>query len=127
MADRSSTAAGNDPVAASTLNIIAGIWIILSPFIFGFWNLAAPSWASVIVGVAVVVLAAIRVAAPMRNVGLSWINFLLGIWLVISPWVFGYAMRPRMVWNDVILGVIVGVLALWSAVATRPRAAGPRP
>lgn len=44
-------------------------------------------------------------------VGLSGLNVLAGIWLIIAPWVLGYSARdPR--WNDVVFGIVVGVLAL---------------
>jgi hypothetical protein len=43
--------------------------------------------------------------------GLSGLNVLAGIWLIIAPWVLGYSGRdPR--WNDVVFGIIIGVLAL---------------
>jgi hypothetical protein len=62
----------------------------------------------------------------MRNVALSWINALLGIWLIISPFVLYPAVRPvALAYNNVILGIIVLVLGVWSAVASPgfPRAA----
>lgn len=44
-------------------------------------------------------------------VSLSGTNVLAGIWLIIAPWVLAYSVRdPR--WNDVVFGIIVGVLAL---------------
>lgn len=112
----------NDPVAASTLNILAGIWLILSPFIFRFWNLTTPSWNSIAVGIAVALLASVRAAAPLRNAGLSWINFLLGVWMIVSPWVLDYSGKPRMAWNAVVVGILIGALAMWSALTASPRA-----
>ena len=46
----------------------------------------------------------------MHQSGWSWLNLILGIWLVISPFVFflsGVAM-----WNNVIVGIIIAALAL---------------
>ena len=44
-------------------------------------------------------------------IGLSGLNVLAGIWLIIAPWVLGYSAKdPR--WNDVVFGIIVGILAL---------------
>jgi len=34
--------------------------------------------------------------------GISWINILLGIWVLISPFVLGFAQAPRAMWNNVI-------------------------
>ena len=112
----------HDPEAASSLNVLAGIWLILSPFIFQYWGLPAPTWNSIVIGVAVTLIAALRVAEPLRNAGLSWINFLLGVWMIVSPWVLGYSSQVRLVWNAVVVGILVGALAMWSALTVSPRA-----
>lgn len=52
--------------------------------------------------------------------GLSWLNVLAGIWLVIAPWVLAYETTGPKV-NDVVVGVVVGVTALVVAVS-EPRA-----
>jgi hypothetical protein len=44
----------------------------------------------------------------------SWVNVLLGLWLVASPWVLGYGYGPAVV-HDVVLGITIGAVALWSA------------
>jgi len=40
----------------------------------------------------------------------SFINFLLGIWLVISPYILSYASSSAK-WNQTVLGIVVLVLA----------------
>lgn len=36
-----------------------------------------------------------------------WMNFILGLWLIISPFLLGYSnVRPAM-WNQIIIGVLV--------------------
>ena len=78
----------------------------------------AATWDTAVVGVVVLLLAWTRAANPDRYIGLSWVNLLLGIWLIISPFVLAYSTSPHATWNDVILGIVVGILAIWSAVAT---------
>jgi len=113
---------------ASGLNVIAGIWLIISPFVVGFSDLFNPMWNNIIVGIAVLILAGIRAADPARNVVLSWINFLLGIWLIISPFAFQVSASPRILWNNIILGIIVGLLGMWSALSVpRMTATSTRP
>ena len=103
---------------ASTINVLAGIWLIISPFVLRFWHVSAASWDNIIVGVIVLVLAAIRVAQPTRNLALSWINLILGIWLFISPWVLRFSHERAATSNDVVLGIIVFVCAIWSLAAS---------
>ncbi len=105
--------------AASILNIIAGIWLIISPFALGLAMWPAAVCNNVVVGAVVLILAAVRASNPLHARGLSWINFLLGIWLIISPFVLVNGARPvALATNNVILGIVVLVLAVWSAFAT---------
>lgn len=102
---------------ASIINILAGIWLIISPGVLGFSNSAVQTnnvWLGFIVGV----LALIRAIVPeARTMWLSWINILAGIWLIISPFALGFTSTAQRT-NDIILGIIVGVLAIWSSGAT---------
>lgn len=103
-------------VLASWLNVIAGIWLIIAPFIFGFSNPTARTneiWLGFIVGI----LALIRAFTPLRSIWLSWVNLIAGIWLIISPFVLGYANTSSSA-NDIILGIIVGVIAIWNLAAS---------
>lgn len=44
----------------------------------------------------------------------SGVNVLLGLWLIAAPWVLAYS-HPRAVWNDVVVGIILIVLAAFKA------------
>jgi SPW repeat len=89
------------------VNILLGIWVIISPFVLGIHS-PKGIWNNVIVGIVVGILAIIRWS--MHQPGWSWLNLLLGIWLVISPFVL-FLSGPAM-WNNVILGIIIAALAL---------------
>ena len=97
---------------ASILNILAGIWLIIAPFWMGFWHMPAALWNNLIVGIVVGVLALIRASYPAENVVLSWINLILGIWLIVAPTVFPNNYPAVPVRMDVILGIIIGLLSL---------------
>src|SRR5262249_12514065 len=103
---------------ASILNIIAGLWLIIAPFWMGFYTVPGALWNNLIVGIVVAILALIRATNPAGNVGLSWINLLLGLWLIVSPFFVNYGFLVVPMRMDVILGIIVAVLSLWSALAT---------
>ena len=105
---------------ASGLNFLAGIWIIISAWVYGAIYTSGSAWNSIIVGIVIAVFAAIRFFSPRSAVGLSCINALLGIWMIISPWVYGYSStNMARTWNSVIFGIIVLILGVWSAAATR--------
>ncbi|WP_423798071.1 SPW repeat protein [Neobacillus sp. SAB-20_R2A] len=42
-----------------------------------------------------------------------WLTGLIGIWLIISPWVYGFSSNAGAMWNSVIFGIIVFILAIW--------------
>jgi hypothetical protein len=109
---------GGSAKAASTINVLAGIWLIISPFVLRYWHIEAASWNNIIVGIVVLVLAAIRVSDPARRMALSWVNLVLGIWLFISPWALRYNNYSTPMSNDVVLGIIVFVCAIWSLAAS---------
>ncbi len=102
---------------ASALNVLAGIWLIVSPWIYtvasaqngGVWN-------SVIVGIVITFFAASRFLGSYDRT-LSWLNALLGLWMIVSPWVYGYSGASGFTWNSVIVGIIVAILGTWSATA----------
>src|SRR3954469_7890715 len=49
--------------------------------------------------------------------GVSWLNFILGIWLIVSPFVFLYRGISEALWDNVVVGILVALLAIWRAVA----------
>lgn len=102
---------------ASGLNIILGAWLIIAPFVLAFSDMVA-LWDSIIVGAVVLILAWIRMANPMSAPGISWVNAILGIWLIVAPFVLGFTAMAGSMWNNIIVGVVVAVLGAWSALAT---------
>lgn len=104
---------------ASGLNVLFGLWLIISPFVMGFSALStAAMWDAIIVGIIVAVLAAIRFFNTDSSSALSWINALLGIWMIISPWIFGVAGMTGALWDFIIVGIAFLVFGVWSALAT---------
>ena len=102
---------------ASGLNFLAGLYLLISGWINGATGGSMAN--AIILGIVVAILAACRVfgvAGPWA----SWLNALIGIWMIISPWIYGYAGQPWM-WNAIIIGIIMLVLGVWSASAGNVR------
>ncbi len=103
---------------ASWVNVVLGAWLIIAPFVLGYISGQA-YWNSILVGIAVGVIALIRVASPYGTQWLSWVNVALGVWLIIAPFVLNDTVSAAY-WNDVIVGAVIVLVALWSAMtATR--------
>lgn len=43
------------------------------------------------------------------------INIVLGVWLVISPFLLGYSVTTSALWNSIVVGVLVVVVSLVGA------------
>jgi hypothetical protein len=94
-------------IGSSWVNMLLGIWVIISPFVFGIHG-PKGIWNNVITGAVVGVLAIVRWS--MHQSGWSWLNLILGIWLVISPFVL--FLSGAAMWNNVILGILICAFSL---------------
>ena len=102
----------------SGLDVLAGVWLLCSAFFIppgGGPEAGGVFWNFLIVGALVSLMALVRAGGAYRQAWLSWGNLLLGAWVVISPWALGYAMHEASVWNAILTGGVIVVLAGWSA------------
>ena len=84
-----------------------GLWLMLSPTLFGTQGLMADS--SHLVGALVVTFAVIAMGEPARVV--RFINIPLGAWILIAPWLLSGA--PMLaVWNSVLVGMILMLVSI---------------
>jgi hypothetical protein len=100
----------------SGFDILAGVWMLLAPFMLGYTGIESAFWNSLVCGVAIIALAAsTEVDQWYRHAGLNWANVLIGVWLVISPFLLEFSDSYVAKWNYIGIGVLVGVLAFWGA------------
>jgi heme/copper-type cytochrome/quinol oxidase subunit 3 len=101
-------------------NLILGVILLASPWIFGFPSGAA-SQNAVTCGI---VIAAISLAALAAfTVWEEWLNLIVGVWVLVSPWVLGFVGTTAM-HVHIVVGVIVAVLAaleIWLLYQRPPR------
>jgi SPW repeat len=105
----------DEVLSLSGLNVLAGIWLIIAPWVLGY-PASDPRWNDVVFGGIVGLLALIRISGAYRESWLSVINAIVGVWLFVSAWAIDQSSTAAA--NDIILGVIVFVLAVGSAAAT---------
>jgi hypothetical protein len=94
-------------------NLILGAILLASPWIFGFAD-GALSQNAVISGSIIAVLSIAALAAfAVRE---EWLNLIVGLWVLVSPWVLGSPQSTAMTVH-VVIGVPVALLAaleLWA-------------
>lgn len=112
----------------SGTNIVLGVWLFIAPFAVGYADLEPAVWNDMVIGATIFILALVRVIAPLQHEGISWTNTVLGVWLVIAPFILGYHEFAKggqginimgAIWNDVVVGVIVFALSAWSTLPSK--------
>ena len=106
---------------AKTLNwIIAatGLWEILAPFIIGYSSATGAMVDAIILGILLLGfgLWGGLVNSTGTEKAMSWINAVLGLWLVLAPFILSYSSVTGAMVNDIIVGVVVVILGAWAAV-----------
>jgi hypothetical protein len=102
-------------------NLILGAFLFVSPWIFGFGGSRAAENAN-IVGVVIAVLAIAALAA--FAVWEEWLNLIVGLWALVSPWVLGFQATTKAMAVCVIVGILVAILAaveIWMTSQNPPR------
>jgi SPW repeat len=104
--------------ASSTICLLAGIWLFVSPWVYGAYTNNS-AWNSWIAGGFIVLFGIIRILRPAYSTVLAWCNMILGIWVFCSPWIYGYARTNggRFI-NSLCVGVIVFIFSISSARAS---------
>jgi hypothetical protein len=95
--------------------LLLGVWLAISPWALGYMAEATAAWNAYIVGIVIAVAAAAAIMAFQQWE--EWVNVALAVWLIVSPFVLGYAALETVLWNQIVVGVLVGGLALWTVVS----------
>jgi hypothetical protein len=98
--------------AQDWLNLVLAICLFISPWVVGFVAETTPTWNAWIVGVvlAVFAIATLSMFAEWEE----WVNFVLGLWLIISPWALGFAANMAAMYTHVVMGVLVAAVSAWA-------------
>ena len=100
------------------INMLLGLWTIFSPFLLGFSGVLPAVWNGLEVGLLVAFFSGIRVSIGYNQTIWSWCTVLFGLWLIVSPFVLGFAKTSSATWNDIIVGFVILLLS-WQA-ASKP-------
>lgn len=96
-----------------------GVWLVISPFVLGYGGpgVGMAMWNPIIVGVAVIIFAAAVVMKPQQWE--EWINLVLGVWLILAPFILGFTQLQAALWNHLIVGALIVAGAVWSLMQMR--------
>lgn len=94
------------------VNFALGAWLFVSPWAMGYMDSTMGAiWNAYLVGLAIMVFAAYAVYLP--SAWEEWINMGFGVWMIVSPWLLGFASHAGIAMNTVIVGIVVAAMATW--------------
>ncbi len=101
-------------------SLVAGVWLLISPWVLGFASEATMRWTAIGVGLAVALVAVWALAMPSARYA-EWSAVALGAGLFIAPWSLSFTDAASAAWNAWIIGAAVVLLAVWSLLAMTGR------
>jgi hypothetical protein len=102
-------------------NLLLGVWLMVSPWVLAYTDTPFAVWNAYVLGAIIAVAAAAALVA--FHEWEEWVSMVLGLWLIASPWVLGFATVKFAVevealysatWNFVFTGALVIGLAGWA-------------
>ena len=102
------------------VNLVLAVCLVISPWVLSF-STGAPMYNAVISGLVIglVAVGAIVAFAQWEE----WVNLILGVWAIVSPFALGFAADTTAMWTHVVIGLAVAILAaveLWTVMRQPP-------
>lgn len=111
----------------SAIIAVLGVWMIVEPFLFEMT--ATQFWNDLLVGVLLLAVGGYnyyrRSNDEIGSVGAASVAAILGLWLIVAPFILGEAAgldvaeADVVFWNDVIVGLLTLILGAYSAYEAR--------
>jgi SPW repeat len=96
-------------------NLLIGAWLFISTWVMPYPSgMPNATWNAQVLGAAIVIFAACAVYMP--RVWEEGINTVLGLWMIISPWVLQFSSSRAVTTNAIIVGLLVTTFAVWAMV-----------
>jgi hypothetical protein len=95
------------------LDVLAGIWLFASAFLLSHDQVSFIN--NVTCGGVVVILA----FGPFAHAFLAWLPVAIGGWVAVAPFVLGFADDAAVMWNNVLTGALMLIIAARSQILTK--------
>lgn len=94
------------------ISCLLGAWAAVAPFVFP-WDVCLWVYlAGIIPGALVFVLNGVFFLRPGKALAwLCWLSAVLGLWLIVSPFLAGYALVLDVAWSNFLPGALIAVLS----------------
>ena len=99
------------------VNAVMGVALMASPVIAGFVDHTVAMTNAAVVGMALVAVSMGAMLAP--EAWEEWIEAVLGLWMVVSPWVLGFSANKAALASALVAGLAILVIAGWTLVTDK--------
>ncbi len=96
------------------MNVLLGLWLVAAPLVGIGVSSDAAALNSYLTGSAVAILAIAALIRPQPWE--EYTNLALGLWLIVAPFALGFTDLGGPMWNQLVVGLLVGGAALAAAV-----------
>lgn len=96
------------------MNVLFGLWLAVSPwFLLTFIREPPEMVTNCLISGLLIASFGTWAAFAKGQRWQRWVLILLGIWMLVAPGTLRYSV-PTITWDNVIVGLTVGILALWA-------------
>ncbi len=103
-------------------NVLFGAWLILAPFIGIGVSGDVAAINSYVIGVLVVLFA--FAAISHTDLWKEYSNLVLGLWLIIAPFVLSFTALVGPTYNQILMGLLISGVALAAILQKTPKSGG---
>jgi len=96
------------------LTFALGAWLFISPMFYTTpFMLDAMTYNTLIMGAVVMIISGAAIARyqPWEE----WLETVFGVWLILSPFIFGFTDMTFAMTNHIVVGIVIVVDSLWVA------------
>lgn len=113
----------------TVIGLIVGVALLFAPQLFGFSDNNAASMTALYVGIFVIISELVTTSqwSPLKLVPMKVhliLDYLTGLFLALSPWLFGFSGAAPHVW---VPHLVVGILVIGYALVTNPSVESTKP
>jgi len=100
---------------------VLGLALFFAPFVLGYSTDSTAFWSNIVLGAAVVVISGIKGLMQDASRWEYWIAGLLGLVIVIAPFVLNYATVAVALWASIFVGAVIAILSGYKIFSGSPQ------
>jgi len=104
------------------LEAVLGLALIAAPFALGYSNNPIALWASIVIGLIIMLASAFKAYTKTGARWEEWVDVIAGVIAILVPFILGFSALVTALWAFVVLGLLVAILSGYDLYATRKAA-----